>query len=623
MIIRRMTASFGQLENRTLELKEGLNVITSPNESGKSSWCAFIRAMLYGIDSAERARVGYLPDKQRFAPWSGRPMEGTMEISHHGQEITLRRGTRLPGAPMREFSAVYTGTGGPVPELSGADAGQLLCGVSRDVFFRSAFIAQGAVAVSGTAELERRIASVVSTGDENMSYSEADERLRSWQRKRRYNKRGVLPELEQEVELAQQSLSRISAVSEDIARAERELEANESISRQLDSRLKRLRLSERSASLKTVESARDQTRSLEQAFADAAAQESKLALQVQTGPFSAMTPEQAAERAAAAVGRAEDLGTEAARRGQYVATVFMALAAIAFAFMGGLWLIAAAVALIIGIAFFVFALRIKSRASESGARQARIFESFNAEGEAGIYAAADAHAHKYEQWRAAGRARQRASEDLQAARTERDEQENALVLETESSELARLRRETERVAESKARLRSRIAQFEGLAAAMGDSDAIEDSLREKSERIALLEEQYAALELAIEVLKQADSQMQRRFSPELGRRAAQYLARLTDGRYDELSLDRDFAVMTHLSGDALQRPALYMSAGASDLMYLALRLAIIDLTLPTDEPCPVVLDDALVNLDPERRARVLELLAELSEKRQIILFTCY
>ena len=78
MKINKLTASFGKLENESLSFHSGLNVIYAPNESGKSTWCAFIRAMLYGVDSAERARAGYLPDKLRYAPWSGAPMEGTM-----------------------------------------------------------------------------------------------------------------------------------------------------------------------------------------------------------------------------------------------------------------------------------------------------------------------------------------------------------------------------------------------------------------------------------------------------------------------------------------------------------------------------------------------------------------
>ena len=45
MIVRKMTASFGVLQNRTLEFSPGLNIIEAPNEYGKTTWCAFLRAM--------------------------------------------------------------------------------------------------------------------------------------------------------------------------------------------------------------------------------------------------------------------------------------------------------------------------------------------------------------------------------------------------------------------------------------------------------------------------------------------------------------------------------------------------------------------------------------------------
>ena len=60
MIIRKMQADFGCLEGKSLELEPGLNIIRQPNESGKSTWCAFIRAMLYGIDTSERQKAGFL-----------------------------------------------------------------------------------------------------------------------------------------------------------------------------------------------------------------------------------------------------------------------------------------------------------------------------------------------------------------------------------------------------------------------------------------------------------------------------------------------------------------------------------------------------------------------------------
>ena len=179
MKINKLTASFGKLENESLSFHSGLNVIYAPNESGKSTWCAFIRAMLYGVDSAERARAGYLPDKLRYAPWSGAPMEGTMELTADRCDITLTRSTKAKNAPMREFSATYTGTGVKVEGMTGANAGELLTGVSRDVFRRSAFIEQGTVAVSGSPELEKRIGALVFSGDEDLSAAvdAADEQI--------------------------------------------------------------------------------------------------------------------------------------------------------------------------------------------------------------------------------------------------------------------------------------------------------------------------------------------------------------------------------------------------------------------------------------------------------------
>lgn len=63
MILCSMTATFGKLDGEALSFSPGLNLITAPNEWGKSTWCAFLLAMLYGIDTRQRARQGQLPDQ--------------------------------------------------------------------------------------------------------------------------------------------------------------------------------------------------------------------------------------------------------------------------------------------------------------------------------------------------------------------------------------------------------------------------------------------------------------------------------------------------------------------------------------------------------------------------------
>ena len=63
MKILSMTATFGKLSGKTLTLEPGLNIIEAPNEWGKSTWCAFLMAMLYGIDTSSRNKAGFLADK--------------------------------------------------------------------------------------------------------------------------------------------------------------------------------------------------------------------------------------------------------------------------------------------------------------------------------------------------------------------------------------------------------------------------------------------------------------------------------------------------------------------------------------------------------------------------------
>lgn len=221
MRIKSMTATFGKLDRARLELGEGLNLIEAPNEGGKSTWCAFWRAMLYGIDTRDRDKKGYLADKNRYQPWSGAPMEGEVELEWQGRAVTLRRGPR-GNTPFGSFSAVYTGTEEPVPGLTAQTCGELLTGVGREVFERSAFIGSGGnLTVTAAPELEKRIAALVSSGEEDVSYSQTEGRLKEWLNRRRVNKSvGLIPRLTQELEEVEGALAQVEDTAGQIAALE-------------------------------------------------------------------------------------------------------------------------------------------------------------------------------------------------------------------------------------------------------------------------------------------------------------------------------------------------------------------------------------------------------------------
>ena len=209
MDILRLSATFGRLEQRELTLSPGMNVLYAPNESGKSTWGAFIRTMLYGLSTRER---GPLADKNRFAPWSGAAMQGRMDVSAAEGDYTLLRQTKRAASPMGEFSCTYTGTATPVAGVTAQNAGELLLGVPREVFERSAFIGQNALAVEQDAELERRIAALITTGEEDTSYSQSYERLKKQLNRRKHNKTGLIPALEREIDDLHLTLRELNAL---------------------------------------------------------------------------------------------------------------------------------------------------------------------------------------------------------------------------------------------------------------------------------------------------------------------------------------------------------------------------------------------------------------------------
>lgn len=196
MKILEMTASFGCLDRQTLHLKDGLNTVVLANERGKSTWAAFVLAMFYGIDTAERAARGRLPDKIRYQPWNGMPMEGTMVLQWEGRRLVLQR-TSARGKPMGIFRAYDPDTGLDIPELTGETCGLKLLGVEKEVFRRTAFLRGSELTVTREEDLTRRLSALAASGDMEESYLTGAERLKTWKNRLR---RSLIPEAEAKIE---------------------------------------------------------------------------------------------------------------------------------------------------------------------------------------------------------------------------------------------------------------------------------------------------------------------------------------------------------------------------------------------------------------------------------------
>lgn len=732
MKILKMRATFGKLQGAELALGEGLNVIEAPNEGGKSTWSAFLRAMLYGINTKERDRQGYLAEKNRYQPWSGAAMEGSVELLWQGRSVTLRRGPK-GSTPFGRFEAVYTGTAELVPGLTGDNAGETLTGVPREVFERSAFVGQGGAAIDGAPALEARIAALASSGEEDVSYSQVERRLRDWLNRRKHNKTGLIPRLEEELADVEETLARQSKAFRLAQEARRELERLQAEHRLLESERdahlsramaqRRARWEAAQAALAeaqaqvdgleaertrhgappdrdTLKRAQEELNALntlhanrklaESQLEEARAAEAEARASAEDPLFPGLTPDEAWERAGA---DAEAAGSRPKTAGLYAGGILLlAVGAVGLIAtlcgtlplpLGGslpavLTTAGVSAALAIGGAALLIAAGLWKRRFAAGA--AELLARYGAERPEDILGRASAYREACVVAAEAAKKRE-AVEQALAGHIARDEETRRRLLELvhpfaptvtdtfgvsaalsralnldERLSTARVKLEGARTladslprpeevsggtdveprfdpAETAARLsaaegelsrlRSGLAMAQGELNTLGDREALQTRREAIQEELDRRRAEYDALGAALAALEQAHSGLQARFSPALNRRAGELLAALTGGKYDKVALTQQFEALAEEHDGLQPRRALTLSQGTADQLYLAVRLAVCELVLPAEEPCPLVLDDALANFDDGRCALALEALARLGEERQILLFTCH
>jgi DNA repair exonuclease SbcCD ATPase subunit len=183
------------------------------------------------------------------------------------------------------------------------------------------------------------------------------------------------------------------------------------------------------------------------------------------------------------------------------------------------------------------------------------------------------------------------------------------------------------------RLRGERATADRALAALpakGDGE-IRERIESAREALGFVERRVAVIEAILEVLGEARSQMSGFLAGKLPPLAAEYLSRMTDGRYRALFVDPVRLTVETVpaagdigTGDAPKPERVApeeLSQGARDQIHLAVRLALVNL-MSEVEPQPLFLDDLFVHFDPARKDRALAIVRDFASRHQVMLLTC-
>ena len=659
MQLLHANATYGKLDQAQLDLQPGLNVICAPNEGGKSTWCRFLLAMFYGLNTRQR---GDLADKNRFQPWSGSLMQGKLELSVGDKELTLSRRTQRPDAPLGVFSCTYSGTDTPVPGLDAARCGETLLGVPQSVYQRCAFIPSGSLAIDADADLERRISALISTGDEKISFSQVESRLKKQLRQRKYNRSGSIPLLEAEIaglRAAQQEAQTLTGQLENLQQQLSQAQEDQARRRQARLQVAQESLREKERCLQALPDSSDLQRINQQLGAVRS-----LGDQVQQAQEAVSRQESAIEDQLRELNRnplhpmtKAQLEAQLQIQPPAPPQVAQLLISLALGLCGGgflwyeidrpqvLWLCLACAVTALAAGNFLRLLIRRIRLQQSRRRELSRQEELRKLAESYLPALEELEAQRAllrqkQQILSDGDRRLRtqlsdllsqvsrwddsvqSAGDIRRFVRETAQNRDRLAQELHQAQTQLLQAQMSDADDTVTHLQQQIAQVQGRLDAGRDAQALGDQISRLEEELVRQQAEYDALRLSLDALQAANTTLQNRFSPELGRRAAEIFADMTGSTWSHILLDREFHLSAESGSDPTRRSVQLLSAGTADQLYLAVRLAICEMILPPEQNPPLILDDALLTFDDARLSTTLDYLTRLGAQRQILLFTC-
>ncbi|HEY5466525.1 MAG TPA: AAA family ATPase [Clostridia bacterium] len=666
-LIELYITAFGGLRDRRLAFGPGLTLLYGQNEQGKSTVMACLRSMLYGLSG--RSRDIRDNDRRRYAPWDGGRMGAALVFEHRGIRYRLER-TFAERKAGDTALLMEDATGRTVPLPTGAEPGDFLLGVSEAEFLQTVFVGQLVAPVHDPdGAVLAKLSNLASTGEENVSFQEVDDRLRRAQVRLRAERGGggLLNAWQAERSALEERRSR--AMAQELEQAERLrcLEGEEAAARDaetqgsaLRNRLDRLEILE--ATAKTVQDHcidverqeqsllgemglwektwEQETRLMEEAGREDSARIERLAAESVRCHTAGI---QAQEEAAAA--DPAEWGSPWLGRGAVAGYAGIVLFLVAGGLSGlyiqaNLFWIAAGALLPATVLATRFVLLSRTAAIQAARRDAALLCADEAARQAELLAAAVTDAET-----AAAEDRRQRQERITALDSARDILEKSIAAQAHLAQSAREARDAAAAELTRAaagerlpdiRLREREAY--GRAAALRADcarleaairhtprdpdgiDGISASLAAMELKIREGEAAYDSLSIAREAYREAFDALQADFGPRLNARAASLLSALTGGRYGGLKIAPRFDVRVADASEASYRSWEYLSGGTVDQVYLALRIAVAE-TIAPPGGLPLLLDDVFIQFDDARTLAGLRVLMERTG--QTLLFSCH
>ena len=193
---------------------------------------------------------------------------------------------------------------------------------------------------------------------------------------------------------------------------------------------------------------------------------------------------------------------------------------------------------------------------------------------------------------------------------------NLFELEKINFELENLKKEINNL---KLKLHSLDLDKKNIEPKLDNLSKIEEELVYNNEQKVNLQKLNLSIMLAKQILEKSYDEMKNSVTPKFTENLSKNISKITNGKYSKVKFNEETGLVVELeNGDNVLAEKL--SVGTIDQLYLSLRLSMVDEL--SEEKVPILLDESFAFYDNFRLENILKYLNDNYKNRQIIIFTC-
>lgn len=582
--------AFGTLKNKEINLSDKINIIHGKNESGKSTLLTYIKTAFYGISRNKNGKE--ISDYDKYKPWSGEEFSGKIKYTlDNGEQFEIfrdfnKKNPKIYNAKLEDVTNQFN-----IDKKEGSQFFFEQVGIDENIFTSTIMAEQLEVKLSEQRQniLIQKIANIAGTGNSNMSYNKAKDRLNKKQLDEVGTERTQgkpINILKNKIKNIEQILGKLNLYKE-----------NKSI------------IEQNKIKLKNKIQEQEQRKELIKQISEL---NGKIIIETEKANYKRNIKEEKESRIQELINEKNKLIQENKNNktnNKLFIIIFLVLISLLIANI-----------VIIKNKFITYTTLILVGA------------------EIVIYYLAKAQKEKRKKEVIKN------NTDLINTKIELLEKEKEVIeeeIKTEENELKAekehiknkynielydienskndLEQITNEINEGKIKLNTLEIEEKGISSQLEELITLQEEHENLSEQLKEIEQKNYEINLAKEFLEKAYEKMKINITPKFTENLSQNIKNITNDKYSKVNInDENGLIIEMQNGEYVSAEKL--SIGTIDQLYLSLRMSMVEEI--SKEKMPIILDEAFAYYDDERLENILKYLIERFNNHQLIIFTC-